>query len=68
MNPNQHLFQVEGMTCGHCEKAVVQAIKALDPKAQVRVERSQNRVEVDSQQAREALAQAISEEGYHVKI
>lgn len=68
MNPKQHLFQVEGMTCGHCEKAVLQAIKALDPDAEVKIDRSQNQVQVGSQQGREALAQAISEEGYHVKI
>ena len=60
-------FTVTGMTCGHCEKAVAQAIKALDPNAEVRIDRSQNRVDVDSKQAREALARAIEEEGYRVE-
>lgn len=59
-------FTVTGMTCGHCEKAVVQALKQLDPQAQVRVDRSTNLVEVDSTQPREALAAAITEEGYTV--
>lgn len=59
-------FTVTGMTCGHCEKAVVQALKQLDPQAQVRVDRSTNLVEVDSTQPREALAAAIAEEGYTV--
>ena len=64
MNQN---FTVTGMTCGHCEKAVAQAIKTLDPKAEVRIDRNQNKVEVDSNQAREAIARAIQEEGYRVE-
>ena len=59
-------FTVQGMTCGHCEKAVTSAIKTLDPEAQVRIDRSQNRVEVDTSQARDAVAGAIREEGYTV--
>jgi copper chaperone len=59
-------FTVQGMTCGHCEKAVTSAIKTLDPQAQVRIDRSQNRVEVDTTQAPDAVAEAIREEGYTV--
>ena len=59
-------FTVTGMTCGHCEKAVVRAVQQLDPQAQVKADRTQNRVEVESAQPREALAQAIREEGYAV--
>ncbi|WP_342130220.1 heavy-metal-associated domain-containing protein [Hydrogenophaga sp. OTU3427] len=59
-------FTVTGMTCGHCEKSVTQAIKTLDPQAQVVIDRSQNRVEVQSEQAREKIAEAIAEEGYAV--
>ena len=57
---------VQGMTCGHCEKAVTTAIKTLDPKAEVKIDRGQNRVEVQSEQPREAIAAAIREEGYAV--
>jgi copper chaperone len=60
------IFSVQGMTCGHCEKAVTTAIKLLDPQAVVSIDRSQNRVEVDTDQPREALAEAIREEGYTV--
>ena len=42
------------------------AIKALDPKAEVKIDRSQNRVDVQSEQPLEALAAAIREEGYAV--
>ncbi|MBI2748131.1 MAG: heavy-metal-associated domain-containing protein [Burkholderiales bacterium] len=59
-------FTVTGMTCGHCERAVTQAVQQLDPQAQVVIDRAQNRVQVESSQPREALAHAIAEEGYAV--
>lgn len=62
----QYQFNVQGMTCGHCERAVTNALQQLDPQAQVRIDRAQNRVDVDSTQPREALAAAITEEGYQV--
>lgn len=60
------IFTVQGMTCGHCEKAVTTAIKRLDPNAQVTIDRTQDRVEVATTQDRDALAEAIREEGYQV--
>lgn len=66
MTSSTHTFTVTGMTCGHCEKAVTQAVKQLDPQAQVQADRSQNRVDVTSTQPREAIAAAIAEEGYTV--
>ena len=60
------VFTVQGMTCGHCEKAVTKALMTLDPQARVVIDRSQNRVEVESQLQREALAKAIVDEGYTV--
>ena len=62
----QHEFTVQGMTCGHCEMAVTKAVKRQDPNAQVRIERSANKVNVESTAAREALARAIAEQGYQV--
>ena len=59
-------FTVTGMTCGHCEKAVTRAILQADPQAQVQIDRSQNLVQIASEQARETLATAIAEEGYAV--
>ena len=59
-------FTVTGMTCGHCEKAVTRALKQVDPLAEVRIDRAANQVLVQSHQPREALAQAITEEGYEV--
>jgi copper chaperone len=59
-------FTVTGMTCGHCEKSVKQAVLTLDPQAQVVIDRSQNRVDVVSDVPREQIAASIAEEGYAV--
>lgn len=63
----EHVFHVTGMTCGHCERAVQQALLEVDANAQVSIDRAANRVVVQSSNAsRQALAQAIAEEGYTV--
>jgi copper chaperone len=62
------IFTVEGMTCGHCEKAVTQALKKLDAQATVQIDRAHNQVQVDSTQPRDALAKAIADEGYRVSL
>ena len=62
----QQVFEVQGMTCGHCERAVTQAIQGVDAQAQIKIDRSANRVEVDSSASRDALQAAIAEEGYKV--
>jgi copper chaperone len=59
-------FQVQGMTCGHCVKAVTEAVKSVDPAAEVRVDLGSGRVEVDTGRERDAIAAAIREEGYAV--
>lgn len=59
-------FTVTGMTCEHCEKAVVRAVRQLDRSAEVQADRSTNTVVVASEQPREALAQAIAQEGFTV--
>ena len=61
-----HQFQVQGMTCGHCERAVTDAVQQLDPQANVQIDRAANQVQVHSTQPRAALAAAIAEEGYTV--
>jgi len=59
-------FQVTGMSCGHCVGAVTQAVKAIDPQADVKIDLASGKVDVQSQQDRAAIAQAIEEEGYKV--
>lgn len=59
-------FDVKGMTCGHCERSVTNAVKALDPQAQVKIDRASGKVDVETSQPRDAVAKAIAEEGYAV--
>jgi copper chaperone len=54
------------MSCSHCEKAVTKALQDVDPDAAVTIDRPHNRVDVQSEADREALARAITEEGYSV--
>ena len=61
-----HHFEVQGMTCGHCEMAVKKAIARLDPAAKIEIDRTSGKVEVQSEQPREAVAHAIADEGYQV--
>ncbi|KHK62476.1 heavy-metal-associated domain-containing protein [Pseudomonas frederiksbergensis] len=57
-------FNVQGMSCGHCVKAVTQAVQAKDPGAQVQVNLGAGTVQVQSTLPKEALIEAIREEGY----
>lgn len=59
-------FTVEGMTCGHCIRAVTRAIHALDPEARVDVDLSAGIVTVTGDVAADQAAAAIAAEGYPV--
>lgn len=60
------VFNVKGMTCGHCVRAVTQAVLAEDPAATVEVDLAAGEVKVQSQLPRPQVAQLITEEGYEV--
>lgn len=61
-----HTFQVQGMTCGHCEMAVKKAITQLDPAAKVSIDRPLEKVDVESDQPKDELIRVITDEGYAV--
>jgi copper chaperone len=61
-----HQFNVTGMSCQHCVKAVTQAIESIDPEAKVVVTLETGRVAVETHASREDVAHAITEEGYTV--
>ena len=63
----QHTFNVQGMTCGHCERSVTNAVQQVDSQATVQIDRSQGKVVVDSNQPANAIAAAIAAEGYQVQ-
>ena len=60
------VFNVEGMTCGHCVRAVTQAVQSQDPAAEVKVDLAAKQVSVQSQLSAEVIAGLIREEGYTV--
>ncbi|MHC8390047.1 heavy-metal-associated domain-containing protein [Pseudomonas sp. MDT2-39-1] len=62
------VFNVQGMSCGHCVKAITQALQAKDPAASVRVDLAAKEVGVESALSAEQVIAAITEEGYNVKL
>ena len=62
----KYTFQVQGMTCGHCERAVVHAVREVDADAIIKVDPPTCQVVVESEKSRDAVANAIKEEGYTV--
>jgi copper chaperone len=61
-------FNVQGMTCGHCVKAVTHAIKNQDPSALVQIDLPTGEVIVESDLAVEQIIGLISEEGYKAQV
>ena len=57
-------LMVTGMTCGHCEKAVKQAIKDVDANATIEIKRTESLVIVDTAETTETIVAAITAEGY----
>lgn len=57
-------FLVPDMTCGHCASHIRQAITGVDGAADVQVDLDSKLVTVASAASAQALAEAISAEGY----
>jgi copper chaperone len=62
------VFNVEGMSCGHCVRAITQAIQARDPAASVRVDLSAKEVGVESALTPEQVIEVVGEEGYGIRL
>lgn len=62
-----HTFQVKGMSCGHCVRAITQAVQALDAAAEVQVDLGQGEVRVASRLEDSVILAAIREEGYEAE-
>jgi len=60
-------FNVQGMSCGHCVKAITQAVQAKDPVADVQVDLGAKTVRVQSSLPVDTLVAVIREEGYEVR-
>jgi copper chaperone len=59
-------FNVEGMSCQHCVKAVTNAVHEIDPAAGVAIDLPQGKVSIDSAKEASALKEAITQAGYTV--
>lgn len=59
-------LKVEGMSCGHCVKAVTAAIQAQDPDAKVAVDIDAGTVKAETTLPRHVVSMAVEEEGYAV--
>lgn len=65
-SPIEHAIKVKGMSCAHCVRAITKAIKERDAQATVEVDLSSGNVAVRSTLPREAVVNAIADEGYTV--
>ncbi len=58
-------FEVSGMTCGHCVRAVTEAIYGVDAVAQVAVDLSAGRVTIrEGTASPDRITEALAAEGY----
>ncbi|EUB71875.1 Heavy metal transport/detoxification protein [Pseudomonas sp. GM41(2012)] len=62
------VFNVQGMSCGHCVKAITQALQAKDPAASVRIDLAAKEVGVESALSADQVIAVITEEGYPAKV
>lgn len=62
------VFNVQGMTCGHCVKAVTRAVQQLDASAKVEADLAAKQVRVQSELVQEQVLAAIREEGYQAEV
>ncbi|ACE82727.1 heavy-metal-associated domain-containing protein [Cellvibrio japonicus] len=59
---------VKNMTCGSCARHITQAVKALDPDAQLTIDIPARKVSIDSTQPVGDLVKAIEAVDYEVAV
>jgi copper chaperone len=57
-------LNIPSMSCGHCVKAVTQAVQEIDPQAKVDVNLGSKLVQVDSVAPQQKIIEALAEAGY----
>ncbi len=57
-------FQIPAMSCGHCVRAITEAVLAVDPAAEVKTDLPTHRVEVQTSAPREAVVKQLVQAGY----
>jgi copper chaperone len=67
--PHTHTFAVQGMHCGHCDVAVINAVTEQDAHAQIKIDRTHGplaKVEIVSHLDAQSLKGLIESEGYQL--
>ncbi len=59
-----HTYHVPDMSCGHCVRAITEALTALDAQAKVETDLASKKVTVDSCANEESVVQALTDAGY----
>ncbi|GGR92784.1 CopZ family metallochaperone [Deinococcus sedimenti] len=59
---------ITGMTCGHCEKAVREALQGVPGVDTVQVDRASGQASVTGTADTQALIHAVTEEGYGAQV
>jgi copper chaperone len=57
-------FDIPNMSCGHCVRAITEAVHAVDPLAKVQADLPQHLVQVETSAAREAVVAQLVAAGY----
>lgn len=61
------VFNVQGMTCGHCVRAVTRAVQDGDAQAVVEVDLANKQVKVQSELQAPQILKLIRDEGYQAE-
>lgn len=65
----QQRYEVKGMSCAHCEKAVAEALKKVPGVERVvSVSREREEVVIEGDPSPQAVIEAILEEGYDARL
>lgn len=61
-------LNITGMTCGHCQKAVTEALEGVDGVTNVEVNLESSVAKVEGSDDASALVHAVEEEGYGASV
>lgn len=59
-------FTIPAMSCGHCVRAITEALQAADPQARVTIDLPTQRLSVQTTQSPSAVAETLRAAGYPV--
>lgn len=61
-------FTVKAMTCGGCASAITRSIKEADTSAKIKIDLSQQRVEVETRLTCEDLGKLLDTTGFPIEL